>query len=80
MSRQSWLGQEFSVVTEYFDVAIELAKVRRNYVATRQFYVMTNHSVATKLARIGRIYVATEDFWVTTELAKPRVFYCDKIF
>ena len=47
----------FFVVTEYFDVATELAKVRRNYIAIKQFYV------TTKLARIGRIYVATEDFF-----------------
>ena len=41
-------------MTEYFDVAIELTKIRRNYVAIEQFYV------ATKLARIERIYVMTE--------------------
>ena len=60
--RQSWPSQEFSIATEYFDVATELAKVMRNYVAIEQFYV------ATKLARIGRIYVVTK-------LAHDRKFY-----
>ena len=44
----------FSVATEYFYVATELAKARRNYVAIEQFYV------AIELARVGRIYVSTE--------------------
>ena len=52
-----------SIATEYFDVTIELAKVRRNYFMTKQFYV------STKLARIGRISVATkESLSPTTEL------------
>ena len=50
-------------MTEYFFVAIVLAKERRNYVAINQFYVLI------ELARVGRIYVAIEDFYVATELA-----------
>ena len=53
----------FSITTEYFYVATELAKARRNYVTTEQFYVNI------KLARVGRIFVTVEDFYVTTELA-----------
>ena len=40
---------------------IELAKARRNYVVTEQFYV------AIELARVGRIYVTIEDFYVVTD-------------
>ena len=50
-------------------VATELAKVRRNYVAIKQFYVMI------EFVRVGRNYVATEDFWVVTELATIESFF-----
>ena len=50
-------------------VVTELAKVRRNYVATEQFYVMI------EFARVGRNSVATEDFWVATELAAIKSFF-----
>ena len=47
----------------YFYVATELAKARRNYVATKKFYV------AIELARVRRISISTEDFYVAIELA-----------
>ena len=50
MTRQG----RFFVAMEYFYVATELAKARRNYVKTKQFYV------AIELARVERIYVATK--------------------
>ena len=50
-------------MTDYFYVVTELAKARRNYVATEQFYVVI------ELARVGRISIMTEDFYVATELA-----------
>ena len=53
---------------EYFYVATELAKVRRNYVTAKQFYI------AIELARVGRIYVTTEDFYVAIELATTESF------
>ena len=64
MSRHSWPGwEDFQVATEYFYVATELTKARRNYVVIEQFYV------AIELARVGRVSVAIEDFYVATELA-----------
>ena len=50
-------------------VATELAKVRRNYVAIEQFYVMI------EFARVGRNSVTTEDFWMATELATIESFF-----
>ena len=44
-------------------VSIELAKARRNYVTTEQFYV------TIELARVGRNSVTIEDFWVAIKLA-----------
>ena len=58
----------FSIAIEYFYVATELAKVRRNYVAAEQFYI------AIELARVGRISVTTEDFYVAAELAMIESF------
>ena len=46
----------FSIATEYFYVATEVAKARRNYVVREQFYV------ATELARVGRISFTIEGF------------------
>ena len=45
-------------------MSIELAKARRNYVATEQFYVVI------ELAKVGRIYVTIEDFYVVTNQTK----------
>ena len=47
-----------------FYVAIELAKVRINYVTTYHFYV------TTKLARIRKSGVSIEDFQVAIELGE----------
>ena len=49
------------MATEYFYVATELAKARRNY-------------VTIELARVRRISVATEDFYFATELAMTKSF------
>ena len=46
---------------EYFYVATELAKARRNY-------------VAIELARVGRFSIVTEDFYVVIELATTESF------
>ena len=64
-----------------------MAKARRNYVATEQFYVETElakakrNYVATEkfyveieLARVGRISVAIEDFYVAMELVTTESF------
>ena len=58
-----WPNGEVLCCDREFYVGTELAKARRNYVATEQFYV------ATELARVGRIYVVIKDFYVVTELA-----------
>ena len=44
-------------------VMTKLAKSRKNYAATEQFYV------AIELDRVGRKSVTIKDFWVATKLA-----------
>ena len=65
---------------EYFYVATELAKTRRNYVTIEQL------CVATESARVRRISVAAEDFYVATELAtikssatQDRAWSCEEV-